>query len=201
MMSNGRLHAENASQILSSPSPTSRTPNDIPLTVLRDDLVNRRISCSVYELIRLHTRCWKDLPETAKSGHGSEHNDLIETTSRLVKSSYASILDLLPEESGARAIIDGTSGKSLSMRMWEEDKPSTEVKPATARDYETCGYVISGKAELHFDNDQKVLLSTGDSWIVPKGAKHTYKILETLTAIEATHPPAEVKHRDAPVAK
>jgi quercetin dioxygenase-like cupin family protein len=93
------------------------------------------------------------------------------------------------------------SGKSLSMRMWEEDKPSNEVKPLTARDYETCGYVISGKAELHFDNDQKVLLSTGDSWIVPKGAKHTYKILETFTAVEATHPPAEVKHRDAPVAK
>ncbi|CAF1690478.1 unnamed protein product, partial [Adineta ricciae] len=60
------------------------------------------------------------------------------------------------------------------------------------------GFVISGKAELHFENDQKVLLSPGDSWIVPKGAKHTYKILENFTAVEATHPPAEVKNRDAP---
>ena len=92
------------------------------------------------------------------------------------------------------------SGKSLSMRMWEGDEPSKEAKPLIARDYETCGYVISGKAELHFDNDEKVLLSPCDSWIVPKGAKHTYKILETFTAIEATHPPAEAKNRDAPVA-
>jgi len=92
------------------------------------------------------------------------------------------------------------SGKSLSMRMWEEEKPNNET-PLTARDYETCGYVISGKAELHFDNDQMVLLSAGDSWIVPKGAKHTYKILENFTAVEATHPPAEVKNRDTPMAQ
>jgi len=91
-------------------------------------------------------------------------------------------------------------GKSLSMRMWEDEKPGNEhQKTPTARDYETCGYVISGKAELHFENDQKIVLSVGDSWIVPKGAKHTYKILENFTAVEATHPPAEVKHRDAPV--
>jgi quercetin dioxygenase-like cupin family protein len=92
-------------------------------------------------------------------------------------------------------------GKSLSMRMWEEDKPSNEQKPLSSREYETVGYVISGKAELHFENDQKVVLSAGDSWIVPKGAKHTYKILEAFTAVEATHPPAEVKNRDAPVAQ
>jgi len=91
------------------------------------------------------------------------------------------------------------NGKSLSMRLWEAEKPSDDVKPISARDYETCGYVISGKAELHFENDQKVVLTAGDSWIVPKGAKHTYKILENFTAVEATHPPAEVKSRDAPV--
>ena len=43
-----------------------------------------------------------------------------------------------------------------------------------------------------------LLLTAGDSWIVPKGAKHTYKIVEEFTAVEATHPPAEVKNRDAP---
>ena len=90
------------------------------------------------------------------------------------------------------------SGKSLSMRIWENEKAGAEDKPLVARDYETCGYVISGKAELHFSEGQKVVLSTGDSWIVPKGSKHTYKILENFTAVEATHPPAEVKNRDAP---
>ncbi|CAF1238578.1 unnamed protein product [Adineta steineri] len=89
-------------------------------------------------------------------------------------------------------------GKSLSMRMWDEEKGDNKEKSLTARDYETVGYVISGKAELHFENDQKVLLSQGDSWIVPKGSKHTYKIIENFTAVEATHPPAEIKNRDAP---
>jgi len=32
---------------------------------------------------------------------------------------------------------------------------------------------------------------------VPKGAGHSYRILEPFTAVEATHPPAEVHDRDA----
>ena len=42
-----------------------------------------------------------------------------------------------------------------------------------------------------------VLLEPGDSWLVPKGASHTYNILESFTAVEATSPPAEVHGRDA----
>lgn len=90
------------------------------------------------------------------------------------------------------------SGKSLSMRMWEKETPMDKAKAMSARDYETCGFVIAGKAQLIFENDQQVLLSAGDSWIVPKGAQHTYKIIEEFTAVEATHPPAEVKNRDTP---
>jgi hypothetical protein len=44
-------------------------------------------------------------------------------------------------------------------------------------------------AELHIEG-QFVLLEKGDSWVVPKGSRHTYKIIETFTAIEATSPPA-----------
>ncbi|MGE5611087.1 MAG: cupin domain-containing protein [Bacillota bacterium] len=86
------------------------------------------------------------------------------------------------------------NGKSLSMRMWKEEQPG-EPKPASRRDYETVGYVIRGRAELHMEG-QKVLLNEGDSWVVPKGAEHTYKILEPFTAVEATTPPAEVHGRD-----
>lgn len=86
------------------------------------------------------------------------------------------------------------SGKSLSMRLWENEQPS-EPKPEAKRDYETVGYVISGRSELHLEG-QMVLLEPGDSWVVPKGASHTYKILEPFTAVEATSPPAEVKGRD-----
>lgn len=86
------------------------------------------------------------------------------------------------------------SGKTVSMRLWENEQPS-EAKPPTARDYETVGYVISGRAELHLEG-QMVLLEPGSSWVVPKGASHTYKILEPLTAVEATSPPAQVHGRD-----
>jgi hypothetical protein len=38
-------------------------------------------------------------------------------------------------------------------------------------------------------------------WVVPRHAMHTYKILETFTAIEATHPPAEIHDRDHPASQ
>jgi hypothetical protein len=31
---------------------------------------------------------------------------------------------------------------------------------------------------------------------VPRGASHAYKIIEAFTAVEATHPPAQVHGRD-----
>ena len=86
------------------------------------------------------------------------------------------------------------SGKTVAMRLWSGEQPG-EPKPAMARDYETVGYVISGKAELHSEG-QMVTLAKGDSWVVPKGAKHTYKIIEAFTAVEATSPPARVHGRD-----
>jgi len=86
------------------------------------------------------------------------------------------------------------SGKTLSMRLWQ-DEPPAEAKPASRREYETVGYVISGRAELHIEG-QMVKLEPGDSWAVPKGAEHTYRILESFTAVEATSPPAQVHGRD-----
>jgi len=88
------------------------------------------------------------------------------------------------------------SGESVSMRLWENEQPG-EPKPKAARDYETVGYVISGRAELRLE-DEKIPLATGDSWTVPKGARHTYEILEPFTAVEATSPPAEEHGRDEP---
>ena len=85
------------------------------------------------------------------------------------------------------------SGKSLAMRLWDEE--AGEPKPQVSREYETVGYAISGRAELHL-GDQQVMLEPGDSWLVPEGAKHTYKILETFRAVEATSPPARIDDRD-----
>jgi quercetin dioxygenase-like cupin family protein len=83
--------------------------------------------------------------------------------------------------------------RHMSMRLWEE-QPS-EPKEPSARAYETIGYVISGRAELQTEG-QTVLLNPGDSWVVPKGAVHAYRILEAFKAVEVTHPPAEIHGRD-----
>ncbi|KMO32321.1 cupin [Methylobacterium variabile] len=86
------------------------------------------------------------------------------------------------------------SGKHVAMRLWV-DEPPTDDKPSAARDYETVGYVIAGRAELLVEG-QTVRLEPGDSWLVPAGAQHTYRILETFTAVEATSPPAQVHGRE-----
>jgi mannose-6-phosphate isomerase-like protein (cupin superfamily) len=85
------------------------------------------------------------------------------------------------------------SGRRVSMRLWRNEEPKST--PATERDYETVGYVISGRAELDLEG-QMVRLEPGDSWLVPPGARHSYRILEPLTAVEATSPPAQVHGRD-----
>jgi quercetin dioxygenase-like cupin family protein len=80
------------------------------------------------------------------------------------------------------------SGGRVSLRLWQSKPKSSEMHP-TRRDYETVGYVIGGRAELHLDG-QGVVLEPGDSWVVPRGVEHSYAILERFTAVEATAPPA-----------
>ncbi|HZH04036.1 MAG TPA: cupin domain-containing protein [Myxococcaceae bacterium] len=90
------------------------------------------------------------------------------------------------------------TGIKMGMRLWEDEAPG-EPKEPSARDYETVGYVLKGRAELHIEG-QKVLLESGDSWVVPKGARHAYRVVETFSAVEVTSPPAQVENRDAPQA-
>ena len=85
------------------------------------------------------------------------------------------------------------SGVNVAMRLWDDQ--STDKLEEHARDYETVGYVISGKAELTIEG-QTIRLEPGDSWVVPKGSIHQYHIIEPFTAIEATTPPAHAHGRD-----
>ena len=87
------------------------------------------------------------------------------------------------------------SGKRVSMRMWRDEQPGGEETGSSSREYETVGFVISGRAELTLEG-QTLRLDAGDSWLVPAGAEHQYRILESFTAIEATAPPAQVHGRD-----
>ena len=86
------------------------------------------------------------------------------------------------------------AGKHVSMRLWDL-KPGAELKTPTRRDYETVGFVISGRASLDLEG-QTLSLKAGDAWLVPAGAMHQYTIIEHFIAVEATAPPAEVHGRD-----
>ncbi len=80
---------------------------------------------------------------------------------------------------------------TLAMRLWDNQQPG-EAEPSVVRDYETVGYVVSGRVELTVGTS--VLdLGPGDSWSVPRGAEHSYRVVEALTAVEATSPPAQAK--------
>ena len=110
-----------------------------------------------------------------------------DTTIKKVQSAFSPRGDM-----GQKYLV---AGIHLSMRLWDDLQPGEQKEGEAVRDYETVGYVISGRAELEVEG-QKLILEPGASWLVPKGARHTYKILEPFTAIEATSPPAEVHGRD-----
>lgn len=86
------------------------------------------------------------------------------------------------------------TGKSMSMRLWDEG-PNSDKPLQTTRDYEVIGYVLEGSAELELEG-QTIRLNAGDSWVVPKGATHSYRVKDHFKAVEASHPPAEIHGRD-----
>ena len=83
------------------------------------------------------------------------------------------------------------SGKSVAMRMWNEEPGEAQDESPHAHEYEVVGYVLEGKAELELEG-QMLMLEEGDCWVVPKGARHRYTIRESFRAVEATSPPARM---------
>ena len=109
--------------------------------------------------------------------------------------SSASKIDIAESQQGPQGQRYLASGDAISMRLWDTVAAGHASAPVR-RDYETVGYVIAGRAELTLEGST-VALEPGSSWIVPRGAEHSYRIHDAFTAIEATHPPAEDDHRDA----
>lgn len=94
----------------------------------------------------------------------------------------------LPEGDDVKEIL--ATGEDLGMRIWRNEEPGTD-KDSSIRPYETVGYVLKGRAQLHLEDDVQEL-KEGDSYLVPRGAKHSYNILETFSAVEVTTPPAHL---------
>ncbi|WP_034386887.1 cupin domain-containing protein [Deinococcus sp. YIM 77859] len=89
-------------------------------------------------------------------------------------------------ENGEHHLIRGEHG---SMRLWLREEPNAD-KPERSQPYETLGYVIEGRMDL-IVNGETVSLGPGDSYRVPRNTPHTFRIKETLTAVEVTAPPAD----------
>jgi mannose-6-phosphate isomerase-like protein (cupin superfamily) len=98
---------------------------------------------------------------------------------------------------GEQGELHLASGKTVAMRMWREGPGDKEGTAESSRAYETVGFVIRGRAELLIEG-QVVTLAAGDSWVVPRGSRHRYRILEPFEAVEATAPPYHVGNRSSP---
>ena len=85
------------------------------------------------------------------------------------------------------------SGTSVALRRWTES--AGEAGEPHTRPYETVGYVVEGRVEVHVGDDV-VTCGPGDSYLVPEGAVRHYKVVDNLVAVEATSPPARVDDRD-----
>ncbi len=86
------------------------------------------------------------------------------------------------------AEVSLAAGANMSMRLWRNEQPHDKQPHRSS--YETIGYVISGRAELMIEG-QTASLKPGDSYLVPANAEHTYRILESFTAVECTSPPQQ----------
>ena len=109
--------------------------------------------------------------------------------------SFKTVVREADAEQGPMGQLYLAHGQEVALRLWDEE-PTTATKTVSARNYETVGYVLKGCALLTVGNDL-VELNTGDSWLVRKGAEHTYEIREHFRALEATSPPARQDGRDA----
>ncbi|WP_052031902.1 cupin domain-containing protein [Novipirellula maiorica] len=94
---------------------------------------------------------------------------------------------------GTMGQIHLAAGKQVAMRQWREDPG--QYSESHCRDYETVGFLLTGVIEIELDGG-KATIEAGDSWLVPEGAPHRYRIVEPIVAIEATSPPACFGDRD-----
>ena len=128
-------------------------------------------------------RCVLRVVKLRKSTHLPDMGD---TTVKKVDSKHS--------PRGKNGEIYLASGKNIAMRMWDE-KPNADKPENISRDYETVGYVLEGSAELDIEG-QTIRLEQGDSWVVPRGSSHTYRIADHFKAVEATYPPYHIHGRD-----
>lgn len=98
-----------------------------------------------------------------------------------------------------RAVRNGSCTTSREARLILTPENSTETtgKKVDAA-YSPQGRL--GELRLASGKNVSMRLQPGDSWLVPKGARHHYRVIERFEAVEATSPPAHAHGRDEPPA-
>ncbi|MCJ1246778.1 hypothetical protein MMC30_003987 [Trapelia coarctata] len=104
-----------AARVLAS-IPLPPEPSCLPLACLSYALATYPGRWPVFDLIRCHTKLWRVLHEEAKSGRDLRAIRLVATTLAQVKSSYRSLIDLLPPESERPVIREPQSQRCLTQR-------------------------------------------------------------------------------------
>lgn len=69
---------------------------------------------SPLDLVRCYNKVWRSMPEEIKTGRDRAGSALLKSLLKLCMSSYSSILDILPPDSDAPALIDPTTWTALS---------------------------------------------------------------------------------------
>lgn len=94
--------------------PLTSSPSFAPLDVLSTLIESVPGHWPVFELVLAHTRAWKHLPEDAKAGRQTPHDALLQRSILQVKTSYSSLLDLIPTSSETPAIFDPETQQYLT---------------------------------------------------------------------------------------
>jgi mannose-6-phosphate isomerase-like protein (cupin superfamily) len=95
---------------------------------------------------------------------------------------------------GAKALVQGDK---VALRLW--DLPASEAAASGGEEgkrsdlcahHESVCYCLAGRGELSIEG-QRLTLAPGQSWLVPAGARHSYRVIEgPFKALEATGGPA-----------
>ncbi|PSK44210.1 hypothetical protein B9Z65_190 [Elsinoe australis] len=104
---------EASKQQLLATIPLTREPSTAPLSILSTLLSLDHRQWPVFDVHCSFARAWKHLPEVVKAGEESYDLDFASKVQHQVKSTYTSLLNLLPT-TAQPAVLDGHSSKALT---------------------------------------------------------------------------------------
>jgi quercetin dioxygenase-like cupin family protein len=82
-------------------------------------------------------------------------------------------------------LIDLGGGNSMNALHWQT--PKGTVSPVHDHPEEQFGYILKGMIEVTI-GAEKAILSAGDSYMIPGGVPHQFRLIEDSVAIDVFSP-------------